>query len=289
MKLKLVTDASCAIPIETLEERSIGYLESIILIEEESYRECTELDRKQFIESLPTRDPYPSSSQASVQDAFDVFTKAFEQGYDHILYLSLTPEISSVSNSARMAIKRMKDKKENITIYQTDLACTGQGAMVEHAWRLLQAGKSVEEIITHLDSIKSEIYTLSVGADFEAVFKSGKVKKSPILNVVSSTFKLKPIGELLPGKGFVAIGAGMGFGKAIKKMMDNIEEKTDPNKEYELYLADCFNPKMMSKIEKEVKDIRKISKTFYWQTSCVTAVSAGLGNVMLTLCPKLEI
>ncbi|MHA1259633.1 MAG: DegV family protein, partial [Candidatus Heimdallarchaeaceae archaeon] len=101
---------------------------------------------------------------------------AIKDGYDEILYLGLTPLISSQMNVARLAAKRMKGKI-NITLYETDLTCGSQGAMVYRALELLKRGKTVKEIIAHLDDLKEKIYTIGMTGDTITLFKTGKVKR----------------------------------------------------------------------------------------------------------------
>ena len=111
MKIKLVTDASCLIPKEIYEKEDIGIFESIIMYEEKEYRELTELDRKEFLNKLHKLSPYPTTTQVSSQDVVDVLTKAVEDGYDDVLYLGLSPNLSSQMNVVRLASKRVKNLK----------------------------------------------------------------------------------------------------------------------------------------------------------------------------------
>lgn len=287
MKIKLVTDASCLLPQEIMEEENIGIFESILLIEGKEYRELTELDRKKFILSLHNADPYPTSSQVSAQDVIDVYNKAIEDGFDEILYLSLTPNISSHMNVARLAAKKVKDKIK-VTIYQTDYTCGSQGAMVYHAMKLLKKGKSSDYIISYLDELKPKIYTFGVTIDLESLFKSGKVKRGSAKGILVSLLRMKPIVEINTEDAVIGIGAGISLKSAIKKLIKEIETKTDSDTQYDLYMADTLNPELVQQLVQEIKKVRKIKETHYWEISPVVALSSGNGAVMATLCPILK-
>ncbi|MHA1397620.1 MAG: DegV family protein [Candidatus Heimdallarchaeaceae archaeon] len=287
MKIKLVTDASALLPKKLMEEENIAYFESIILINEQPVRELTELNREEFINSLSTADPYPTTSQMDFQDALDVYEQAIKDGYDEILYLGLTPLISSQMNVARLAAKRMKGKI-NITLYETDLTCGSQGAMVYRALELLKRGKTVKEIIAHLDDLKEKIYTIGMTGDTITLFKTGKVKRGSAKGIMVSLFNMKPIAEINTRDGFIGIGAAFSEKSAMKKMIKEITARTQPNKEYDLFMADALNPELMDWFASEIKKVRKIKQTFFWEMSGVMALSAGKGAVTATISPSLE-
>ncbi|MCG3227734.1 MAG: DegV family EDD domain-containing protein [Candidatus Heimdallarchaeota archaeon] len=286
MKTKLMTDASCLLPLEIMKKENIAVLESLLLIGDKEYRELTEINREEFINSLPTIEPYPTTSQAGAQDALDLYQKAVDEGYDEILYLGVTPSLSSQMNIARLAAKRFKDKIK-ITVYSTELACGSQGALVNYASHLLKSGKSSEEIISILDTVKEKIYTLGIAVNMTAVFKTGRVKRGSAKGIIASLLKMKPIIEFNIKDGFIGIGAETSFKSAFKTMIKEIEEKTEPDITYDLFLADALNSELMNMYADEIKKIRKIGKVHLWEMTPVMALSSGKGAVIATLCPSI--
>jgi DegV family protein with EDD domain len=286
MKIKLMTDASCLMPLEFAQKENIALLESLVLIEDKEYRELTGLNLEDFINSLPTIEPYPTTSQAGAQDAIDIYEKAIEEGYDEILYLGVTASLSSQMNIARLAAKRYKDKIK-ITVYPTELACGSQGALANYTLHLLKSGKSSEEIIPILDKIKQKIYTLGLAINMTAVFKTGRVKRGSAKGIIASLLKMKPIIEFNIKDGFIGIGTGTSQNGALKSMMKEIDEKTDPEITYDLFASDALNPELLKIYVEEIKKIRNIDKVHYWDMTPVMALSSGKGAVIATLCPSI--
>ncbi|MFW9853394.1 MAG: DegV family protein [Candidatus Thorarchaeota archaeon] len=287
MRIKLVTDASSLLPLKLMKEENIGFLESLLVIEGKEYRELTELDRTEFIESLHDKDPYPTSSQVLPQDAVEVFNQAVAEGYDEVLYLGLTPVISSQMNVVRLAARPF-EKKIKITHYPTELAVGPQGAMVYNALKLLKKDKSVEEITSYCDGIKHDIYSIGVTIDVESLFKSGKVKRGSAKGILVSLLKMKPIAHFTIEEGMIGIGAGLSYKSAIQKMIIEIKKRTNPKLTYDLFMCDALNPDLVKDYEKEIKKVIKINETHYWEMSPVMALSSGKGAVMATLCPALK-
>lgn len=286
MKVKLITDASCLIPRETYENEDIGIFESVIMYEDKEFKELTELNREGFLNRLLTFDPYPSSTQVLGKDVLEVYNKAIEDGYDEILYLGLAATVSSQMNVARLIVKQVKDKIK-ITIYPTNLVAGSQGSMVYNSIKMLKQGKSVEEIVAYLDSIKEKIYSIGVAVDMESLFKSGRVKRGSVQGLMASLLKMKPLAEINTKDGIIGVGAGISFKSAISKMIDKIKEHTDPNITYDLFMADALNPELMKLYEEEVKKVLKINEIHHWEMSPVMAMSTGKGAVTATVCPTL--
>ncbi|MCG3217306.1 MAG: DegV family protein [Candidatus Heimdallarchaeota archaeon] len=287
MKIKLITDASCLIPQETYEKEDIGIFESVIMYEDKEFRELTELNREEFLNKLSSFDPYPSSTQVPAKDALDVYNKTIEDGYDEILYLGLAATVSSQLNVARLATKYVKDKIK-ITIYPTELVSGSQGSMVYNTIKLLKQNKTVEEIVSYLDSIKEKIYTIGVAVDMDSLFKSGRVKKGSVKGIMATLLNMKPLAEINTKDGVIGVGAGTSFKSAIAKMIEKIKENTDPDLTYNLFMADALNPELMKQYEEEVKKVRKINEIHHWEMSPVMAMSTGKGAVTATLCPSVE-
>jgi len=287
MKVKLVTDASALLPYEMMIEENIGFLQSLILMDGKEYRELTEIDRVEFINSLSTIDPYPTSSQVPLQDALTTFEKAVEDGYDEILYLALTPLISSHMNIARLAAKKVKNKIK-VTIYQTDLTCGSQGAMVYRALQLLKKGKTVAEITSHLDSIKESIYTIGTTGELVSLFRTGKVKRGSIKGIMTSLLRLKPIVEINTKEGVVGIAVALNYKQALNKIIELMRAKINPELTYDLFLVDALNPELKQKIEKKITEAFNIKDVHNWEMSPVVCLTSGKGAVMATVCPSLE-
>jgi len=85
------------------------------------------------------------------------------------------------------------------------------------------------------------------------------------------------------------LGGGKGFKGAIKKIIENIQEKTDTETEHVLILSDALSPDIMKTMENEIKKIRKIKEVHYWPISVAAAHTLGKGAVTAVLGPSWDI
>ena len=287
MKIKLVTDASALMPLEMMEKENIGYYESLLLMDDKEFRELTELDYEKFVNSLHELDPYPTTSQVKPEDALSVFKQAVEDGYDEVLYLGLTPKVSSQMNVVRLAAKTMK-RAIKIHLYPTETTTGSQGAMTYNAMKLLQKGKSAEEIMEYLDGIKEKIYTIGVNEDIKTLFRTGRVKRGSAKGILVTLLRMKPIAHITLKDGYIGYGAGTSYKSVLKKMIAAIESKTEPDKEYNLFMADALNKEFAEVYANEIKKVRKIKEVHYWNMSPVMALTAGKRAVTATIAPVVE-
>ncbi|MCG3255413.1 MAG: DegV family EDD domain-containing protein, partial [Candidatus Heimdallarchaeota archaeon] len=225
--------------------------------------------------------------QVKPEDALSVFKQAVEDGYDEVLYLGLTPKVSSQMNVVRLAAKTMK-RAIKIHLYPTETTTGSQGAMTYNAMKLLQKGKSAEEIMEYLDGIKEKIYTIGVNEDIKTLFRTGRVKRGSAKGILVTLLRMKPIAHITLKDGYIGYSAGTSYKSVLKKMIAAIESKTEPDKEYNLFMADALNKEFAEVYANEIKKVRKIKEVHYWNMSPVMALTAGKRAVTATIAPVVE-
>ncbi len=287
MKVKIFTEVTTFIPDELAKKYNIDFVEFSLLIDGKFFKEKSEINREEFINTMNEMDPYPTSSMANPNDYLEAFQKAVNEGYDEILYIGITTNLSQSQNSAKLASKQIK--KAKVTIYDSEIMGACQGIMVLSAAHLYQKGKSTDEVIKYLDSIKEKIYGAGISASFEVLFKTGRVKKGAAISVISTIMRLKPMFELNYEKGITSLGGGRGYKGAIKILTENFLEKTDENLEYILIMSDAIGPDLMKKIETEVCKIRNIKEIFYWPITPMAAHTLGKGCALAVIGPSWEV
>jgi len=287
MKVKVFTDVTTFIPDELAEKYNIGFVEFSLLIDGKTYKEKSEIDREEFINTMGEMDPYPTSSMPNPSEFLEAFQEASEEGYNEILYIGITNNLSKAQNSAKLAGKKMK--KAKVTVYDSEIMGACQGIMVLSAAHLFQKGKSMNEVIKYLDSIKEKIYGAGLSSSFDILFKTGRVKKGVGISTISTVMRLKPMFELNYEKGLTSLGGGKGYKGAIKILIENFLKKTNENLEYILIMNDALAPDLMKRVETEIKKIRKIKETFYWPITPMAAHTLGKGCVIAVVGPSWEV
>jgi DegV family protein with EDD domain len=288
MTIKLVGDSSASIPKEYMDKDGIAYLQQKLVFDDgKDYKELTEINREDFIKELNEFKPYPKTAYGSPSEAMDVFEKVIEEGHNEILYIGVSPKLSSQINSAKIASKKLKDKIK-ITLYESGLAGASQGALIYLASKLLKRGESVTNIIKQMDKYRQHIYTVGASTSFDELFKTGKIQKKVSLNVMSKVLRLKPMFEIVLNDGARGMGASSGFKGALNKAFSKIDEKMDKDIEYDLILCKAGSTKFFDYSEEKVKSLLKIRDVIYWETAPVVIHSLGANSIQITVLPHIE-
>jgi len=287
MKFKLMTDSTSQIPPEFAEEKKIAIIEPTIDFEGKHCKDISDLDRKYFISKLKKMNPVPKTSVANPQNVLEVLEQIKKDGQDEVLYVHLTQAMSNQLGTVQIAAKKMKNDLK-VHYYNTEFSATAEGPFVLYAQKLKEEGKSIDEIIKTLDKMKPLIYSMGISSSFNVLFRTGRIKKTVKMTMISSMMNLKPIYESTRDKGYGSGGAGTGYGSAVKKIIASLEEKTDANVEYNLIVNHIGNPKLAKKLEEGVKSIRKIKDVQYWEISPVVANTLGYGTASISLYPTFE-
>ena len=169
MTIRVTTDVTTCIPKEITDKNNIEFIEFYLNINGKPTKELSELDRETFMNELSDMNPFPTSNFPSPQDYLDAFQKILDDGYDEIFHIGLSPNISGALNSAKVAAKKLKEAK--ITIYNSGIMAPSQGSMVLIAVKLLNQGKTHDEVIEYLESIKYNIYGAGLSINFDILFK----------------------------------------------------------------------------------------------------------------------
>ena len=287
MKVKIITDSHASLPSDLVKKEKIGIIESKIYFGEETRKELSEVDRNEFMRSLSGMEEFPKTTIASPQEAFEVLEQGTKEDFDEIFYIGVSPTVSNQYNSAKVAAKKLgKDAK--IILYECGLSTASQGALVYNAIKLLKKGKTVPEVISELDIMKTQTLTVGTSPSFEGLFKTGKVQKKTSLNIMSKVMSLKPLFQIVLDNPPQSIGAGMGFSGALKKIFERFDEFISQDIEYDLLFTDANNQKYYNKIESELRKKVKIHEVLKWELSPCVFNSTGVKSFQVTLFPHIE-
>ena len=287
MKIKLMTDSTSQIPSEFAKKKKIALLEPTIEFEGKHCKDLSDIDQKYYVSKMKSLKELPKTSVANPQESLELLESIKKEGYKEVLYIHLTQVMSNQVGSVQIAMKKLKDDPR-VHLYNTEFSATAQAPFVLFAQKMLEEGKSVDDINKALDKLKPLIHSIGISSSFDVLFRTGRIKKTVKMSMISSVMNLKPIYESTRDKGYGGQGAGTGFNSAVKKIIERFEETTDSNIEYDAIINHINNPKLAKKLEEGVKSIRNIKDVQYWDISPVVANTLGYGTAMITLYPSFE-
>jgi hypothetical protein len=147
--IKIVTDSNADLSPAQAEQFGVsgmGY--SYVNFGDKSYRTQLDLGNEQFQQMLKSNPAFPKTSAPSVGDYVDVYEKL--KG-EEVISIHISRDLSGTIGSAETAAGMMGNDPR-IAIVDTRMVNAGQSLFVAEARRLIDAGKSLDEIKSHLEA-----------------------------------------------------------------------------------------------------------------------------------------
>ena len=193
--LRIITDGAADFPAGWEEEFDIQIIPINIHFGEETYLQYVEMDLEEFYNKIDSGSVFPKTSQPSPHQ-FSEFYKTIAKEGDTILSVHVTSKLSGTYASAVAASEDLKGKYNIIPLDSTG-GSLGIAFMCRTARMMERDGKSVEEIVAHLESVREKIQIILTLDNLEYARRSGRV--GTLSAALASVLNVKPIAVLKDG------------------------------------------------------------------------------------------
>jgi DegV family protein with EDD domain len=213
MPIKIVTDSTCDLPRQVIDELGITVVPCYINFPEKSYLDGVEISRKEFYEKLPDYNPPPTTSAPAIGTFAKVYKDLAEKGATSILSIHISSLLSGIFNVATLASEAV----QNIVIKTIDAGqlSLGTGLIVEEVARAAKSGLSLEQLINLAKDLSTRTYTFAVVDTLEYLQRSGRV--SNMKAILGSLLQIKPILQMHQAK--IHMGAARTLNGSIDHLM----------------------------------------------------------------------
>lgn len=283
-KIAIVTDSNSGITQEEGKNLGIFVIPMPFTVDGEEYLEDISITQERFFELLENGANVTTSqpSQTYLEELWQDLLNSYEQ----IIYLPMSSGLSATCENAKKFARRFNGR---VRVVDNLRISVPQKIGVYEAVRMVKEGKSVEEILEHLENTtgKYSIYiTLNV---LKYLKKGGRI--TPVAAALGDTFKLKPILSSR-GQSFDKFAVALSMGQAKKKMIQQIKNELDTEfrREYEqgkmaLLVAYSKSKDEGVKFAKEIEREFPAMKVLYVDPlSLSVACHTGAGALGIGIC-----
>ena len=194
--LGIVTDGAADIIPAWEKDLDIKVLPINIHFGEKTYIQNVDLNFDQFYKMVDDKsNPFPKTSQPSPHQFVEFYKNNFKPG-DTILSIHVTSKLSGTYASAVSAAEELKGTY-NIVTFDSLGGSIGIGYMCRAARQMDRAGKSVDEIVRHLEAIRGQVYIVLTLDTLEYARRSGRI--GTLSAALASLLNVKPIALLQDG------------------------------------------------------------------------------------------
>lgn len=190
MAVKIVTDSTCYINKDILENLDINVLSLFVTFNEESIKEL-EISNEDFYKKME-KEGIPISSQPATGEMLEMMEEIVKNG-DDLVCVFISSKMSGTYQSALMCKDMVLEKYPNAKIEIIDSTTNsmqlGYSAII--GARLAKEGKSIEDVATRIREINKASRFIFVPDNLDYLKKGGRIGGAAAL--LGNAFSLTPI------------------------------------------------------------------------------------------------
>lgn len=188
MQIAIVTDSTAYISEEVRRTHNIHMLPLQVQLGVDSYLEEVDLTAAEFYEKMKQTSDFPTSSQPSIGEAYELFQKLAAEN-DAVISIHLSSGISGTFQSIASLADEFPSCK--ILTFDSESSCYVQARYVLEAARLAEKEMDPEQIIQRLEELKSRSYAYFMVDDLKNLQRGGRLSGGAAM--IGSLVKIKPI------------------------------------------------------------------------------------------------
>lgn len=217
--VKLVVDSTCDLPEEVLQQYDIRVAPISIQFGQDTFEEGINIDHQMFYDKIEKTGKVPTTAQPTPAWFAKHYRELSNEGHS-VLTITITSKHSGTYESAVMA----KDivPEADVEVFDSQSISIGTGWMALEAARAFIEGKTRDEVIAHLTSIRERMSIFFTPATLKYLQMSGRVGRLQF--ALGSILDLKPIVEVKDGLLEVCENVRT-RGKAVGRLLDLTVEK----------------------------------------------------------------
>jgi len=186
-KIALVTDSTCDIPAEFLDQYDIQVVPLTIIWGEKQFQDRVNLSAEDFYKRLEADPSLPTTSQPTPQQMVQAYEAAKNKGAEEILILTISSAMSGTHESAKAAAGMVDIP---VTVLDSKANSMSLGWQVLAAARARDAGGGLKEMVEAADRARSTmVYLISLDT-LEYLHKGGRIGGAS--HLIGTLLNLKP-------------------------------------------------------------------------------------------------
>jgi len=168
----IITDSTCDIPEELIEQYGIIVIPQMVIWGEEQLRDRIDLQPKEFYERLASDPVRPHSSLPALGDIQDAFQEAIQRGAEQLIVLTVSSAMSGTYELVKNTAQSM-----NIPVSMVD----AKGPTMSLGWQVLaaarrrEAGVALDGILEQVNKVREQLVQFVAMDSLEYLQRGGRI------------------------------------------------------------------------------------------------------------------
>lgn len=225
MNFEIVTDSSCNLVEDMIDEFGLHILPLTFMVDGEQYQSYLKGERtdlKQFY-TMMREDKVITTSLPNLAESEDLLRGLLDAGRD-VLYIGFSSGLSGTYQAIDLLLKDLAAQYPERTVRSVDTlaASGGQGLLVWYAAQKARAGASLEEVYTWLEENKLHLAHWFTVDDLMFLWRGGRVSKTSAW--AGTILNIKPVMHVDDEGHLIPLEKVRGRKKSLIALVDHMDE-----------------------------------------------------------------
>src|SRR6056297_1434039 len=278
-KIALVADSTCDLNKEEIKKNNVHILPLKIVYKDREYTDRVDITPQEVYDNM--KNEVPTTSLPSMEEIDRLFLKLKEEGYTHLIAVTISTGLSGTNNSLRLVSK--KHPEMTYEIFDSKALSLGAGAIVMECGKMIEEGKDFEYIVKQMPMLREKIKVFYVLDTLKYLMKGGRIGK--VSGSIGQLLNLKPIISIDNEGIYYTYTKVRGRKKSINKLHEIMKETLE-GKTGKVWVLHGGAKEEAQKLYKKAKNIPNAIREGYRDISPVAGVHTGPGLVGITIMKK---
>ncbi|MGI8792571.1 MAG: DegV family protein [Acidimicrobiales bacterium] len=196
MTIRIVTDSACDLPPDLEEKHKIHIVALSVRFGADEFVDRKDLTPGQFWSKVKASAELPETAAPSPGAFLQAFEAAADDGCDGVVCINLSSDLSATMQSAQQAAKDFD--RIPVAIVDSRSLTMGQGLMCLAAAEAAESGKSIDEVVAIVESLRTRVKVFAALDTLDNLKKGGRIGGAQAF--LGSMLSIKPIIEVSSGK-----------------------------------------------------------------------------------------
>ncbi len=195
-KIKIIIDSTFGMTDEFVKENNIDVIPLNVIIDGESYLDEVTINVREVVKSVESG-KVVTTSQANPNKYLDAYEKAFTEGADKIVCLTISSTLSGTFTSANVG-KSMCEREKDIYVVDTIAANVQAGLLLEKFVKVIKEKNNIEQAISNLEKNRKNSGVIMCLKSLDGLFRSGRISR--VHTIIGNILNIKAIISFIDGK-----------------------------------------------------------------------------------------
>jgi DegV family protein with EDD domain len=277
-KIAIVTDSSCDLPPDVLDERQIHVVPLALSFGDQQFLDKVTIRPDQFYGLLETSPVHPKTAVPPVLAAQNLLS-FLASHYDSIIVISLSDKLSGVHNMFVKAAAQITGKR--VSVINSRTISAGLGLLVAKASDMAESGASHDEIVRTIEAAVPKTRLLVDVATMKYFVRSGRV--SPVKGWIGRLLNVKPIIIVDESGKAAESGKSLSRKSNMTKILARVRRETGERGLEGYAVVHAKNPERAAFYGKRLAELFGRQPAYIEDVAPVIGVHAGGGTIGIAL------